>query len=861
MTQSGTYSIEIFPLDAIRPTEEYSAEHADTLRSEISLSGFWTHPLLIDDHKSALMDGHHRYHSARRLGLVAVPVIRLSYDDPLVSLRSWRPDREFLPEDIWALCDSGGLLPMKSTRHVISAPLPFCRVSLDTLRDAESIGQAVAPARPYPPRAEILAEDYHKFGRQAGIRTVSAVRLSSESVSSLVPHAHLRLTLESDPAMAALLPSSPCRIAMGAQGKFPFQLKNTDLLLVAPSLLSSVEALAAVTRWGMEAAFVRQVGRVGYRRLSALLRHGAALIRALSPQARSLVFESLPSQIARELARGHLSPPSERLQSWLLQRIGMAVDLARLQDRDDGHQPGLELLEGPVEQVLTSNGDSRLVVDPATGKNKYGTTPGPRPQAVHFSSSTASSISDYGFLFCDILRRDALNHLLDEDTDAAGLRATLADVVVSELREICALNDADADGVLAPSGTDTEVLAVLLCRAGAPEQRLVNILISPEETGRGVRLAGAGLYFDPISATGAPIGKGTKIWPDAEIDLIEIGIRDAQGHRRDIAELDAAFLDAGRAALAGGGRVLAHMLIGSKTGLRAPSEEAVAQLASEAPDRVDVVVDACQMRVDPASLGAMVRRGWMVQISGSKALTGPPFSGALLLPLHLRDRVAQVGTLMRPGIGYAEDWSAFWAPRLGRSQTPPAFGAIFRWLPALLEVKLQRDVPGTLRSHITDRFRGEITSRFAESRYFKALPQQEADTGTKDAFACHSIITFELLARHWDGALRPLDEAACRAVFEILNSDARPLLPNAGHAEAAILRQEFHIGQPVALGSESRQHAVLRLVLGVRFFNIVAHAGPGGITAALESEISDLMRAIDKLEILAENWWFYNHDI
>ena len=54
---------------------------------------------------------------------------------------------------------------------------------------------------------------------------------------------------------------------------------------------------------------------------------------------------------------------------------------------------------------------------------------------------------------------------------------------------------------------------------------------------------------------------------------------------------------------------------------------------------------------------------------------------------------------------------------------------------------------------------------------------------------------------------------------------------------------------------------MLRLVIGMRFFNIIGHAGPGGVAAALESESSDLLRAIDKLEHLAENWWRYSHDI
>jgi hypothetical protein len=34
----------------------------------------------------------------------------------------------------------------------------------------------------------------------------------------------------------------------------------------------------------------------------------------------------------------------------------------------------------------------------------------------------------------------------------------------------------------------------------------------------------------------------------------------------------------------------------------------------------------------------------------------------------------------------------------------------------------------------------------------------------------------------------------------------------------------------------------------------VAHAGPGSVEAALESEIADAIRALEKLELLAQMW-------
>ena len=92
--------IELVALDRIHPTEEYSPAHSSTIIREILINGSWTHPLLVDTECSALMDGHHRFHAARELGLAVVPVVRLSYDDPLVRLESWRPGEKYTPQMI-----------------------------------------------------------------------------------------------------------------------------------------------------------------------------------------------------------------------------------------------------------------------------------------------------------------------------------------------------------------------------------------------------------------------------------------------------------------------------------------------------------------------------------------------------------------------------------------------------------------------------------------------------------------------------------------------------------------------------------------------------------------------------------------
>ncbi len=851
------FRVEILPIGLIRPLEEPCPVRAASYQSELEVTGVWVRPLLVDKLTTRILHGHELYHVACELGLQKVPVVRLSLDDPAVSFQLWGPEIGDNAPSLAAIFDSELLLPANSVRLGVELQLPGCRVDLAELRGSGAGAETglAAPAR--CTRHHILSAAYHKFGRRIGIHTLSAANLEQNGPETLVPHPLLRMTLEADPAMAAVLPASPCAIALGRGTDFPFRLKARDLLVLPPALLSSPAAMAVACRWGIEACALCRVGTPDRRRLVALSRYGAALMRQLPCSERSLLFEELPPAIGAELQGSKLSHPSMELLQWLAALLDVEVP------GGETGSPQFDLLEGSVEQILLSNGDSRLLVDEQTGMNKYGTTVRPRPEAVHFSSSTASSISDYGFLYCDVLRRDLLHHVIDAGHEVSTTRRALSDAIIEELRDMCELGAAEADGAIAPSGTDAEVLAVMLARAAAPEQKLVSVLVSPEETGRGVRLAAKGCYFDEMTATGMTVSRGSEIWENASIELVNIDIRTSAGELRPPDELDSVFLRLGKAALDQGDRVLAHMLLGSKTGLSGPSRSAMEELVAYAPDRVDVVVDACQMRVDYRRLGEFLRSGWMVQLSGSKSLTGPPFSGALLFPARWRDRLAACQTLLRPGICYTEDWSEWWSGRMHATTNPPAFGAAFRWLPALLEATLMRSVPASLRSYALQRFRHEVGERLAGSLNLTMLPGDESVAGAtlEQDFAHHSIVAFQVLGRRWDKEVELLDEAQCRRLFELLNVDVRRLLPEAPQAVKAVLQQKFHIGQPVELGRDGGSCAILRLVIGTRFFNIVGHAGSSAITAALESEIADMIRAVDKLEILLENWWRIRDDV
>ena len=301
--------------------------------------------------------------------------------------------------------------------------------------------------------------------------------------------------------------------------------------------------------------------------------------------------------------------------------------------------------------------------------------------------------------------------------------------------------------------------------------------------------------------------------------------------------------------------------LASKTGLTAPYLGTLERIELLAPEQIDIVIDACQMRTPLERLGEFVRCGWMVQISGSKSFTGPPFSGALVIPAGMRERRNAVGALLdrAAAVSSRSDWPPSWRHGLPQAASCPSFGPLFRWLAALVEVTLLEALPVSGCRLAYDRFRAVLDARIRKSDRLVPLPERDRDPvewdNTTLNFAARSIIAFAVA----DPAdQRPKEEAAflpfddCQQLFEMLNRDISSRLEGVEPHELALAAVPAHIGQPVVLRPDA--FSVLRLVIGARFFTIVAYGPRGSENVALLGEIADAVRAIDKLELLLRHW-------
>lgn len=109
------------------------AAHVRALTEEMRRDGAQRRPVLVERRTFAILDGHHRFHAAKALGLAFVNAVVIDYDDPRLTLASWT-ERSFTPQDVRAAAESGELLPVKSTRHILNPPLADDPVTLLELR-------------------------------------------------------------------------------------------------------------------------------------------------------------------------------------------------------------------------------------------------------------------------------------------------------------------------------------------------------------------------------------------------------------------------------------------------------------------------------------------------------------------------------------------------------------------------------------------------------------------------------------------------------------------------------------------------------------------------------------------------------
>lgn len=500
----------------------------------------------------------------------------------------------------------------------------------------------------------------------------------------------------------------------------------------------------------------------------------------------------------------------------------------------------------PTIELLVAGGDQRIALDETSRVNQYGCGPLPQDGIAAFGSSTASTISTAAYSAADRLRTRLLKTVANDGP--AVVYAREAQRIRSELLDLCGLSGRDRPhAIMGASGTDLHLVAAQLAGHADPSP-LLAIMVEASETGSGVAATLAGRHFDTQAMPGAYASGG------APIDLATVAVRDAAGMPLPSAAVDGEVERLVRQAGLTGRRVLLVVADTTKTGLIAPSIGCAARLRRQHGAQVDILVDACQFRITASTLRAYLRHGFMVVLTGSKFITGPAFSGALLIPAAVARRWRQA----RPAApihacSRRAAWPAGW-PQANGLDASPNFGLLLRWEAALAELRAFRTIPEADVTAFLQAFAQAIQAHLAHDPRFEPLPVAPLERGPLAANPGWDRIPtiFPFVLRHIGrpSAAHYFSRAETRQVYGWLQAG--------GHSHPAGTRfetgaqQPCQVGQPVACGTRGGVAlSALRLCVSARL--VVEGAAGGGRHA--EQVIARALRVLAQIARLADSHW------
>src|SRR5699024_5949180 len=205
-------------------------------------------------------------------------------------------------------------------------------------------------------------------------------------------------------------------------------------------------------------------------------------------------------------------------------------------------------------------------------------------------------------------------------------------------------------------------------------------------------------HFANNTARGVEVKKGELIDGFKEVSLKNILLRDQKGVLKKTEEIDQEVFSTIQETLEQGKQPILHVIDQSKLGYISPSEKCMEKIRSEFGDKVLIVIDNSQLRMDPQDIKQYLEQGCLMIFTGSKFFTGPPFNGALLIP-ELKNNLWENSSHGLP-IGltdyfYRNEWPKWPITKKFPKGINP--GLHMRWYASLIEIRRYYNTPLSLR--------------------------------------------------------------------------------------------------------------------------------------------------------------------
>ena len=516
----------------------------------------------------------------------------------------------------------------------------------------------------------------------------------------------------------------------------------------------------------------------------------------------------------------------------------------------DSWIPILENLAKPTEYLLMAGGDLRLNIDEIELLNKYGCRPFPRPDAFTFASSTATSVSNFAFDKTDKVRSILISNSLKYGFKKATLE--LAELLKYNLRKIFKIDDA-CEIIFSPSGTDSSLQIAAITQI-ISNKDITHVLIASDETGSGVPAALKGCHFENTTALNYPVKKGDQIEGFRDIELIKIPFRDENGALKSSAQLDEEVFNAVSKTNNLGRHVVLHTMDQSKLGYQSPSEKLIKKLNTIDKLSMQIIVDGSQLRLDPKDIQNYLNKNYIVTITGSKYFTGPPYSGALILPESVSNLIHSAENTLPKGLKQYynhSDWPATWFCSQDLSDGYN-YGSYMRWNAAIVEMDRYYKTPVLYRNMGIEMFCNFVDDSIKDATFLEPLYGDETNTNTYKSkeFGIRNIRTifpFFILKNN-----EVLSIENVKKLYTLLNSDLSNQFEDAPLEIIRLAPQKCHIGQAVNVKyGNDIESAILRISLGARVISESwVNRDISLFFRNIEAQMSQITIIIKKIELI-----------
>jgi len=300
-----------------------------------------------------------------------------------------------------------------------------------------------------------------------------------------------------------------------------------------------------------------------------------------------------------------------------------------------------------------------------------------------------------------------------------------------------------------------------------------------------------------------------------------------------------------------------HAMDQSKLGYQSPSEEMMRKL-----DRLDnlslqIIVDCSQLRLDPTDIQNYLNKGYIVTITGSKYFTGPPYSGALIVPKNVNKLIDSVKNTLPEGLNNYynhADWPLSWFCSKDLSDEFN-YGSYMRWNAAIVEMDRYYKTPILYRNMGIEMFCNFVEDSIKDASFLAPLFDDETKNNTykSEEFGLRNIRTIFPFFILKNKEVLSIDHV--KKLYELLNSDLSGQFEDSSMEIVRLAAQKCHIGQAVNVKyGVDFESAVLRISLGARVISESwINRDISLFFRNIEAQMNQITVIVKKIELILSN--------